>query len=59
MGEGIISVGVKLNKNGAPIGEETRGSSNRRGDVVKSVSKTARGYNVTGEEEAGCVSRGV
>lgn len=59
MGEGKISVGVKVWENGAPIGVKTRGSSSRRGDVVKNVSKTSRGYNVTGEQETGCVSRGV
>jgi hypothetical protein len=57
MGEGIISEGVNLWKNGAPIGG-VRGTR-RRGNVVKSVSKTSRRYNVTKERERGCVSRGV
>jgi hypothetical protein len=58
MGEGKSSVGVKVDENNAPIGEETRGSSSRRRDVVKSVSKASRRYNVTREQEAGFVSRG-
>ncbi|CBF75256.1 predicted protein [Aspergillus nidulans FGSC A4] len=57
MGEGKSSVGVKVDENNAPIGEETRGSSSRRRDVVKSVSKASRRYNVTREQEAGFLQK--
>ncbi|KAL4810974.1 hypothetical protein BDV18DRAFT_128347 [Aspergillus unguis] len=57
MGEAKSSVGVKVYENGAPIEGKTLGNRSRRWDVVKSVSKTSRGYNVTREQKVGCVSR--